>query len=533
MNATMPTIFSDFSMSWGTMLRDRGRQLLHAIKYAAILLSLLQLLVFLPLSLEHSQETFLTFSALMAAFYFTITTLRWATLNTSMAPIARFLMLIQNIVIPASLFLCARLYMPDTTHAISPNSVPWLQSATIAKEWLMSRTPLSWHTHTESMMHSDFLHTVLMYIQKHARLVLSHVPGIWYAFLLYMSPVFSLLEGLASLIVVQAVARFSQWLIQDPHGKRTQKMSRSLLIRRLLQLGIEASEAWQLVFLLLTATVYVASAVALVLSFDVVTNGRALTSAAIGASVASTLWISGFALAFRKANIVETSLIFAYVVFNVYQLSSSLVLGTDPVHLLQSFRGASFAAMSFHGHTGALQDKLLRALENGLRVLSIALETLPASVIVSLVYRLAIMYLATRVLALLQVRHVQRVHVPKSKQTLTEQAESAKLSELLHKAKEPDSPSEPRHMSDERSQSAPESADEKEDERKPESKPRPSTVGIVLVRYSRFILITVYSHLLLLDQNHQIYWRILAVSFTLAMWGIELLISKESNVVFD
>ena len=82
-------------------------------------------------------------------------------------------------------------------------------------------------------------------------------------------------------------------------------------------------------------------------------------------------------------------------------------------------------------------------------------------------------------------------------------------------------------------QSAPESADEKEDERKPEGKPRPSTVGIVLVRYSRFILITVYSHLLLLDQNHQIYWRILAVSFTLAMWGVELLISKESNVVFD
>ena len=53
------------------------------------------------------------------------------------------------------------------------------------------------------------------------------------------------------------------------------------------------------------------------------------------------------------------------------------------------------------------------------------------------------------------------------------------------------------------------------------------------MRYSRFILITVYSHLLLLDQNHQIYWRILAVSFTLAMWGVELLISKESNVVFD
>mgnify|MGYP001508176009 CR=1 FL=1 len=88
-------------------------------------------------------------------------------------------------------------------------------------------------------------------------------------------------------------------------------------------------------------------------------------------------------------------------------------------------------------------------------------------------------------------------------------------------------------MSDERVKSTTESSDEKEDELKPESKPRPSTVGIVLVRYSRFFLITVYRHLLLLGQRHQIYWRILAVSFTLAMWGVELLISKESNVVFD
>ena len=273
-------------------------------------------------------------------------------------------------------------------------------------------------------------------------------------------------------------------------------MSSSLLIRRLLQLGIEASEAWQLVFLLLSATVYVCSAVGLSMSFEGVTNGRALTSAAIGASIASTLWISGFALAFRKANIVETSLMFSYVVFNVYQLSTTLVLGSDPLDLLQSFRSARFPALLIHGHTVALLDRIVRALENGLRVLTVALETLPPTVIVSLVYRLAIMYLATRVLVLLQLQTKRGVRVPENPpQSLSQQVESEKLSELLHKAKEPDSPNETKDAPDYlSSRPMPETSDDKEEERKMDM--RPSSIGMFFVRYSRFILITVYSHLL-------------------------------------
>ena len=51
----------------------------------------------------------------------------------------------------------------------------------------------------------------------------------------------------------------------------------------------------------------------------------------------------------------------------------------------------------------------------------------------------------------------------------------------------------------------------------------------VLVTYSRFLLIAVYSHLLLLDQNHQIYWRLMTVFFTLGLWSVELLLSNEDS----
>ena len=194
------------------MLRKWCWRCLHTLKLAAILLSILQLIVFLPLSLEHSQETFLTFSALMATFYFTITTLRWATTNTSLAPITRFLVLIQNLIIPLTLFMCARLYMPDSIEELSPRSVPWLQSASIAKEWLMSRAPFTWRPPSETVIRSEGASHLLESVQKGCQYILSHVPGVWYSFLLYMSPVFSLLEGIASLLVVQCVARFSQWL---------------------------------------------------------------------------------------------------------------------------------------------------------------------------------------------------------------------------------------------------------------------------------------------------------------------------------
>ena len=57
-----------------------------------------------------------------------------------------------------------------------------------------------------------------------------------------------------------------------------------------------------------------------------------------------------------------------------------------------------------------------------------------------------------------------------------------------------------------------------------------SAISIV-VSYSRLILIAVYSHLLLLDQANQIYWRFLTVAITLLLWGLEIVIATEDVVV--
>lgn len=229
---------------------------------------------------------------------------------------------------------------------------------------------------------------------------------------------------------------------------------------------------------------YVASSVGLYVSFEGATNGRPLTAAAIGACVASTLWVTGFALAFRKANIVETCLMYAYVVFNVYQLSTSLLLGTDPLHLLHSFRSKNFSAVLLNGPTGAILDRMTNAIEHGLRVFSVAMETLPPTVIVNLVYRVTVMYLATRVLVILEWQSQYRsapVSTPSDTNWLDTE-ETAKLSELMMSAKEPSSSDEtdtPDYTSAEEPMDMPEYEErpvrsrimEKDEERKNDTRP--------------------------------------------------------------
>jgi hypothetical protein len=57
-----------------------------------------------------------------------------------------------------------------------------------------------------------------------------------------------------------------------------------------------------------------------------------------------------------------------------------------------------------------------------------------------------------------------------------------------------------------------------------------------VISYSRFILVSVYTHLLLINNQgmHQ-FWSWLNIFITLSLWGVELLLSKggerEANVV--
>ncbi|KAL1709054.1 hypothetical protein EV121DRAFT_253602 [Schizophyllum commune] len=59
--------------------------------------------------------------------------------------------------------------------------------------------------------------------------------------------------------------------------------------------------------------------------------------------------------------------------------------------------------------------------------------------------------------------------------------------------------------------------------------PQTSTLTRILLTYRQFIFVTVYTHLLLLDNSSQIWWRWLNIFFTLIMWAVELLVSPDDD----
>lgn len=270
---------------------------------------------------------------------------------------------------------------------------------------------------------------------------------------------------------------------------------------------------------------------------------------------------------------------FAYVVFNIYQLSTSLGLGTDPLQMVRNFKASRVeqqVPLLLAQSTSAVLDRLVDAVEHSLYVLSAATEVLPTTVIVSLVYRLMVLYSAIRVLPRLNAHSAydprndvlrRRRHQAWSERKLPEAHKapahnqdprtsgvaasdhdgSGKLETLLLNAKEPGSederdvtaymdqaqPTQPTQptQSKARADSAPHAAPPPGGAARVrlDNEPRGSSVLKVLVTYSRFVLIAVYSHLLLLDQNHQVYWRLMTVFFTLGLWSVELLLSKEES----
>lgn len=173
----------------------------------------------------------------------------------------------QPFVIPALLLLALNLYSSDTT------STRLVSSSKLASLWS----------------------------------VLKQAPGWWEWLLRTSSPVFTILEGISTLLCIQALSRFS--------------------IRRIEK--SRAPDSLQLLVLVLAAGVYVVSAYFLwevswiscrvygragadlsaIQSYDSVPDR--ISATLIGVAITSVIFLSGISFAVQKGNVVETSLMLA------------------------------------------------------------------------------------------------------------------------------------------------------------------------------------------------------------------------------
>ncbi|KYK60602.1 ER membrane protein [Drechmeria coniospora] len=204
--------------------------------------------------------------------------------------------------------------------------------------------------------------------------------GSWDKVLRYSGPVFQLLEGFCTLLVIQAAGQMTRWLVN--RGR---------------------SDTWVIMLLALSGSI-IASAVYFlwrVAQFPQISNVEATL---IGVIMTTAVFLCTYGIGSGRGSPVESSLLFAYVVLCVYQIFTDYLPSdgtgeageqgaTQPeIPPLPPIIMASYSTL-LH-----ILGSLPSAMHSSLALLYAAFQTITPSVIVSLTYRLFVFYSATRII---------------------------------------------------------------------------------------------------------------------------------------
>ncbi|PNY27547.1 Uncharacterized protein TCAP_02533 [Tolypocladium capitatum] len=204
--------------------------------------------------------------------------------------------------------------------------------------------------------------------------------GTWDNVLRYSGPVFQLLEGFCTLLVIQASGQITRWLVN--RGR---------------------SDTWVIVLLTFSGSI-IASAVYFlwrVAQFPQISN---LDATLIGVTMTTAVFLCAYGIGSGRGSPVESSLLFAYVVLCVYQIFTDYLPSDGTSHVdeqgptqpeippLPPIIMASYSTL-LH-----ILGSLPSAIHSSLALLYAAFQTITPSVIISLTYRLFVFYSATRII---------------------------------------------------------------------------------------------------------------------------------------
>ncbi|KAF8632616.1 hypothetical protein AX15_001818 [Amanita polypyramis BW_CC] len=254
----------------------------------------------------------------------------------------------------------------------------------------------------------------------------------WSTILTLMGPLFIAMEGLSSLLVAQKLGQ---------EGKKL----------------VEKGEAFQFGLLIATSATYVASAWWIVDSYPTAASSP-LSSTLLGVAITTFLFLTFIGFWLRRTNIIESSGLALFIAYNVWLCGFDQKSFSDPA--------SSYAPL------------LSNLLPHFQTLLNFLINTLPKPVLITLLYRLFILHMASRILPTIGAGNW-------SEDDLDSTWESTPT----------------------------------------------STFTRILLTYRQTVFVTVYSHLLLLDHSSQIWWRWMNIFFALAIWSIELLVSSEDDGV--
>ncbi|KAI7778108.1 hypothetical protein SLS64_006213 [Diaporthe eres] len=209
--------------------------------------------------------------------------------------------------------------------------------------------------------------------------------GGWDKGLSYSSPVFQLLEGFCSLLVIQAAGQITRWLVN--RGR---------------------SDTWIIVLVVFSGSIMATAVYFLwrVARFPQIGN---LDATLIGVTITSAVFLCAFGIGSGRGNPVESSLLFAYVVLCIYQIFTDYLPSPDGA-AAQAMAGEHAAAaqpefpplppiiMASYSTLLHMLGQLPDAISSSLTFVWAAFQTITPSVIISLTYRIIVFYCATRII---------------------------------------------------------------------------------------------------------------------------------------
>jgi hypothetical protein len=221
------------------------------------------------------------------------------------------------------------------------------------------------------------------FIFGHDGLVETVLIGGWDKTLRFASPVFQLLEGFCSLLVIQAIGQLTRWLV-----------NRS-----------EWSDAWMLTIIVAAAGVSSSSVYFLwrVLQFPDISS---IDSTLIGIAIASAIFLCGYGIVSGRGTAFESSLLFAYIVLCIYQIFTDYK-PNDPIKADEAASAPDFPPfppiiMASYTTFVHLLSNLPHALWDALDFTAAAFKAVSPSVLISLGYRLFVFYASTRIIPAIQ-----------------------------------------------------------------------------------------------------------------------------------
>ncbi|MCJ1311734.1 hypothetical protein MMC25_005407 [Agyrium rufum] len=299
----------------------------------------------------------LAFSLSLASFYFGYSILRLAApdRSTSRSALVQTIGLTQFLVIPSLLIWSLNRFSVDTDP-----SKGWLERTlsgkraadTSVQEWIFG--------------HNGLLEYMTI--------------GTWDNFLRWSTPVFQLCEGFCSLLVIQAAGQITRWLVN--RGDR--------------------SDSWMIGLLVMSASIISSSVYFLwrVTNFPEINN---VDATLIGITVTCAVFLCAWGIGSGKGNPVESSLLFAYVVLCLYQIftdykpSNPQAPAPDPAEAAEFPPLPPIIMASYLSVLDAL-SMLPSIIHATFNFIVAALSTITPSVIISLSYRLFVLYASTRII---------------------------------------------------------------------------------------------------------------------------------------